>query len=128
MFTTLNVFNMARAMAEHAAQRQTVIARNIANADTPGYRARDISSFSEALSENGGFAMRATRTAHLNRAGASGPTWEEFEARSSLEPGRNGVSLEEEMVKAAEVRSEHNRALAIYRSSLAILRSSLGRV
>lgn len=124
MFNTLNVFNMAHAMAEHAAYRQTVVARNIANADTPGYRARDIAPFSDLVSEAGEFAMRASRPAHLNGAGLR---WDEFDARPMFEPGRNTVSLEEEMVKAAEIRSEHKRALAIYRSSLNILRSSLGR-
>ncbi len=128
MFNTLNVFNMARAMAEHAAYRQTVVARNIANADTPGYRARDIAPFPDLVSGTGEFAMRASRPAHLNGAGNGGLQWDEFEARSMFEPGRNTVSLEEEMVKAAEIRSEHDRALAIYRSSLNILRSSLGRV
>ena len=37
------------------------------------------------------------------------------------------VSIEEEMLKAVEVTRQHDRALAIYKSSLSILRSSLGR-
>ncbi len=127
MFNTLKVFDMARAMAEHAAYRQSVVARNVANADTPGYRARDIAPFSELVSGNGGFSMRTSRPAHMNGIIGNGGR-EEFEARPMFEPGRNTVSLEEEMVKAAELRSDYNRALAIYRSSLNILRSSLGRV
>ena len=45
----------------------------------------------------------------------------------TMSPNGNSVSLEGEMVKAADVKREHDLALAIYGKSLAILRASLGR-
>ena len=45
MFENLQIFRMAHAMAAHAGARQTVVARNMANADTPGYTAQDIAPF-----------------------------------------------------------------------------------
>ena len=42
-------------------------------------------------------------------------------------PNGNSVSLEAEMVKAVEVRQQHEMALAIYRSSSNVVRASLGR-
>ena len=53
MFYDLNVFKTAYAMATHAGQRQAVIARNMANADTPGYQTRDIESFKTASKPHG---------------------------------------------------------------------------
>ena len=41
MFEGLEIFQLAGGVARHAASRQAVVAQNIANADTPGYRARD---------------------------------------------------------------------------------------
>ena len=71
MFSDLNVFKTAYAMATHAGQRQAVIARNMANADTPGYHPRDLEAFQTAFEKAGHQAdMTATRAGHLN--GASG--------------------------------------------------------
>ena len=47
MFEGLEIFQLAGATARHAAARQAVVAQNIANADTPGYRARDVADFAE---------------------------------------------------------------------------------
>jgi flagellar basal-body rod protein FlgB len=55
------------------AQRQQVLAANIANADTPGFKARDF-DFAQALAEargqSGGLATSAGR--HLQASGAPG--------------------------------------------------------
>lgn len=127
MFYDLNVFKAAYAMATHAGQRQAVIARNMANADTPGYQPRDIETFQKAFEKSGRqVSMTATRAGHLN--GTNGPQpWAEFEVAPSGDPNGNGVSVEEEMFKAVEVKRQHDRALTIYKSSMNILRSSLGR-
>ena len=47
MFQSLDILRMAQAYATHAATRQQAIAQNVANADTPGYRARDAIPFSD---------------------------------------------------------------------------------
>ncbi len=128
MFTDLNVFKTAYAMATHAGQRQAVISRNMANADTPGYTPRDIEAFQKVFETPGLKAdMTATRAAHLHGSAPGSQPWPEFETQASGDPNGNGVSLEEEMLKSVEVKRQHDRALAIYRSSIGILRSSLGR-
>lgn len=67
MFTNLNVFRMAQAMAVHAGQRQAIIAQNVANADTPGYQARDLSPFAENFqNQDNGSTLRRSRPSHFN--------------------------------------------------------------
>lgn len=128
MFYDLNVFKTAYAMATHAGQRQAVIARNMANADTPGYQPREIEAFETAFDNTDRqTAMAATRQGHLHGVGLADQNWAEHAADPSGDPNGNGVSLEEEMLKAVEVKRQHDRALAIYRSSIGILRTSLGR-
>lgn len=127
MFTDLNVFNLAHAMAVHAGRRQAVIARNVANADTPGYRARDIAPFSDSVASGPGTAMTARRRTHLNGQGATGWAGTVAAGAGVVDPNGNSVSLEQEMLKAVDTRRQHDRALAIYRSALNILRTGLGR-
>jgi len=131
MFENLEVFRMAHAMARHAGTRQAAVARNIANADTPGYAARDVPPFADMLRDaragRDGFALRATRPGHLGRAGA-GFVPEAAPLRDlPADPNGNTVSLETEMLRAVEIGRQHQRAVTIYKSSLDILRNAVKR-
>lgn len=130
MFDRLEIFQKAQAMALHAGARQSAIARNIANADTPDYRPTDVKPFAEAWRDAGhDFAPHQTRAGHF-LAGGPGTTLAEAvmaPTEGAGAPNGNGVSLESEMVKSAEVRHQHDMALAIYGSALGILRAGLGR-
>ena len=125
MFEKLELTRMAQTMASQAGARMGVIARNVANADTPGFKAMDLPTFAETYQAAGG-GMRTTRAGHANAA----DTLMEPLARrdkSTGAPNGNSVSLEQEMVKAAGVRQDHEMALAIYRNTSDIIRASLGR-
>ena len=123
MFGNLEVLQAAQAMARHAAARQNLIAQNVAQADTPGYRSRDLVPFSEIYGNRSG-ALRATRPGHIDSADATRP----IDRPGELSPNGNSVSLEVEMVASAEVKGVYDRALAIYGAGLDILRASLGRI
>ncbi len=128
MFEMPEVMRRASALSAHAAARQAAVAENVANADTPGYRAADLPDFAETYRDRDAAAMRATRAGHLGAASGPDSDAAPVARRSgSLSPDGNGVSLEREMVAAADVRREHDMALAVYRSALGILRTSLGR-
>lgn len=127
MFTGLNVFKLAYAMSTHAGQRQAVVAQNIANADTPGYRAKDIESFRKTYQSGPEIGMRASRVAHMNGAKDTGARWSVVTPDAPLNPNDNSVSVEQEILKSVETKRQHDRAIAIYKSSLSMLRTSLGR-
>lgn len=126
MFQNLNVFKVSHDMAVHAANRQAVLARNMANADTPGYVAKDVAPFQAALdTSRSDTPMRHTRETHLYPSFSATPAMSS--AGTGHAPNGNAVSLEEEMLKAVDTKRQHDRALAIYKSSLSVLRTSLGR-
>ncbi|ALG91714.1 MULTISPECIES: FlgB family protein [Actibacterium] len=129
MFDKLEILQMAHGMATHAAARQSVLARNIANADTPGYRAQDVAPFSQTYQQTSGdFAPRTTRARHLSALAGPGPGAAAHVVGGAEEsPNGNSVSLETEMMKAVETRAQHDMALTIYQSALGIMRASLGR-
>ena len=123
MLESLSLTRMAEALADHAASRLDLIARNVAQADTPGYKAMDLPGFAAVYQDDGG--MRATRPGHFSSAmTASMPVAQP--TRGEASPDGNTVSIEKEMVKSAEVRQDHEMALAVYRSTRDILRASLG--
>ena len=126
MFEKLEITAMAQAMASHAGARLGAISQNMANADTPGYKARDVADFAAVWEAGHGGAMRNTRTGHLG-SDAQTPTAVAISGGGASAPNGNSVSLEGEMVKAVEVRQQHDMALAIYRNTSAIIRTSLGR-
>ena len=123
MFQKVEVIQMAHALAAHAGARQAAIARNVAHADTPGYRATDLPGFAESWRAAGG--LRATRAGHLG--GTAALTLAPRPVPGQPAPNGNTVSLEAEMVRAAEVRHQHDLALSIYRSASNVMRASLGR-
>ncbi|MFV0360857.1 FlgB family protein [Tropicimonas sp.] len=127
MIDRLEVLQMAQALAGNAGARQAMVAQNIANVDTPGYRAVDIAEFSEFLAADTPAAgMRATRKGHAVAPEAGFPQHIAYSGASPA-PNGNTVSLEEEMMKIAEIRQQHEMALAIYKSGLSVVRSGLGR-
>lgn len=117
MFTQLAVSRMAHALAAHSATRQGVIATNVAHADTPGYRARDVEDFSETLRRMMAAPPRTAAEARLLPVAPG----------ANLSPNGNTVSLETEMVKATEARHQFDLALTVTRSVGTIIRTSLGR-
>jgi len=128
MLNTLEIFRMAQGLATHAADRHSTIAANIANADTPGYRAKDVVSFAETYDDGSSqTAMRATRPGHLNGQSDGSDGLRLVDAGGESSPNGNTVSLETEMVKSTEAMQQHNMALSVYSASLNILRTSLGR-
>lgn len=125
MFEKLQLTSMANAMATRAGARMGVTAQNIANADTPGYKAMDLPSFAETYQDSA-MAMWATRPSHMTADDqASEPILRR--AKGGGAPNGNTVSLEQEMVKTATIRQDHDMALAIYRNTSEIIRASLGR-
>ena len=128
MFTELNVFKIAYSMAAHAGKRQALVSQNIANADTPGYHAKDVKPFKEVFAAGARPAsMIATRGSHLNGNADSGMDWAVTSSDAGSDPNDNSVSVETELLKGVETARQHKRAMAIYKSSMNILRSSLGK-
>lgn len=131
MFENLSIFRMSDAMARHASERTELTARNIANADTPGYRGERLPSFAESMARAQGTGplgghLRTTRPGHIGGLGDQ-VTWRASPLQTETSPNGNAVSIEAEMVEAAGAQGEHDRALAIYRHAMTVLRTVVAR-
>lgn len=131
MLGSMLVFALASARLAHASQRNTVIARNIAQSDTPGFKAQDVAGFDFAriATAAGAAEPKATRPGHA--VGQLPPGRPEFEVREAPatdeSPDGNTVSLEQQMVQAAETRGQFELAATLYAKHLSLLRTAIGR-
>ncbi|MCB1493334.1 MAG: flagellar basal body rod protein FlgB [Rhodobiaceae bacterium] len=105
-------------------QRQSVLAENVANADTPDYQARELKAptFGDAL-DAAPVAVERTNAAHMagtvpdSRFGVDRRTgsWE-------VTPEGNGVVLEEQMIKVADNQMDYQLATSLYSRAMSLLR------
>ena len=125
MLEELSIIRLASAMARHASARHRVIAQNVANADTPGYAARDVRKFADYVNE--GFTAKATRVGHLAGRDVAHAPQVIADPAAFTSPNGNSVSLDGEMVKAAAAQGQHAMAQTIYRKMHDFMRLGLSR-
>jgi flagellar basal-body rod protein FlgB len=85
-------------------QRTEVLASNLANVDTPGYRARDIdfkSVLAATSGEGSAVQMAATRPNHIGGATVSGTATPELKYRTPLAPSLDGNTVDAQLEQAA---------------------------
>lgn len=120
-------FGMLRQRLDHLSQRQQLIAENIANATTPGYRPRDVdtSGFETMLASagrSGGVTLARTNAGHMGAGGGSGSTSVITRDDSETTIDGNAVVLEEQMARAAETRMNFETGIALYQKGLELIR------
>ncbi len=88
------------------AERVEVLANNIANADTPGFKARDIdfkAALSEAMAGGGEAKLKTTNPRHISTGG--GELSPELLYRNPFQPSLDGNTVELQVEKAAFARN-----------------------
>ncbi|MGF1611152.1 MAG: flagellar basal body rod protein FlgB [Kiloniellales bacterium] len=113
-------------------QRQSVVAENIANADSPGYAPRDMkeSAFARLLMRGPApVTPTATDRAHLpgTLGGRGGFKDEEQRRPYETAPDGNAVVIEEQLIKVAETQMDYQLMTNLYRKHLSMIRTALGR-
>lgn len=127
------IFAMLKSRLGYLADRQKVIAENVANANTPGYAARDLKPFSfqaqmkaaTSASAPAG-AMAATQPNHMQPPGVGrSGVKSSKQADSEVTLDGNGVVLEDEMVKLTQARMDYDAAISFYQKSMGLLKMAV---
>jgi len=128
-FGRLDVLKLAQRRLDWLDRRQQVIAQNIANADTPGYAARDVQPFARMLARTGAGAVAMSRTApqHMLPSSAAAAAGRPERLAQERTHDGNAVRLEQELARAAETETQHELAIGLYRKYLGLFRLALGR-
>ena len=128
------ILSMLRTKLQWSQERQRVLAENVANADTPSYRARDltppkfaaptavasapVATVSLALTESGHIAASAQNDT---------PFLTKSEGNYEVRPTGNAVNLEQEMMKVAANQMDYQAVTALYVRSLGLIKTALGK-
>lgn len=112
--------------------RQSLLAQNVANADTPGYAARDLKPVDfqaqmDAQSTATFSGVATTDPRHI-AVPVSGPMQSEDGAITQVETTGTGnsVSLEEEMIKVADTQAQYQAAANLYSKAVGMMRTAIG--
>lgn len=130
--STIPLFTaLAEKMKWHQS-RQGLLAENVANAETPGYRGRDLRAFTFERQLAGADGMRvataATAPAHIVAAATSETSFGTTTSDGfEITPNGNSVTLEDEMMKVAQNQMDYQTATTLYTRSMRLLRTALGR-
>jgi len=123
------IFSMLRTKMQWHQERQSLLAENVANADTPKFQPRDLKPLDFGTDPQTGtgpgkLRLAATEPGHI--AGFAGDTT--FEARrhkNDVRPAGNAMSLEEGMMKVAQNQMDYQAAVSLYTRSMGLIRTAI---
>ena len=111
-------------------ERQSVLAQNVANADTPGYTAQDVKapSFAELVSgASPRLQMATTSPGHIVPVQTGGEFKLQPQKTSERAPNGNSVQLEDQMMKISDTANDYALTTSLYRQQIGLLKAALGR-
>ncbi len=112
--------------------RQSLLAENVANAETPGYQGRDLKAFSFKKSlgqfSSAQISTATTNSKHMQISiGSSGGFGAQRMNSFEVTPEGNAITLEDEMMKVTANQLDYQMVTTLYTRSLGLYRSALGR-
>ncbi len=118
MINDLALLKTTSAMAGHAARRHAVLSENIANANTPDFKAKDLKPFAEIYKQS---AQSGASLAALSMSSQL------VETAGNADPNGNTVSLEGQMLTSVQTVGKHDLALLMYRKTLDMMKLAIGK-
>ena len=119
---SMSFFKNASQRLQWLGNRQKVISENVANNDTPGFKAKDVTSFAKMIEGTQKTGILTTNARHIdsstNVAGVQSVI--DKEAWSETITG-NTVVLEQQTIKANEVGENYQLAVRLYRKGHELL-------
>jgi flagellar basal-body rod protein FlgB len=130
-FGKIAVFEAMKKRMSWLSQRQEILAQNIANADTPDYKPRDLAplQFKQLVKKSNSVSMATTKPNHLpdQRAVRNENTVLTARRSNEVSPSGNAVVLEEQIAKINETSIAYRLTTQIYKRHLAMIKIAIGK-
>ncbi len=124
--TRIGIFDLAQRRMAWADRRQAVLARNIANANTPGFRAADVRDFAATLAGSMGIEPTRTQPGHLPGTAPSLVGLALNRPRTHS-PDGNTVALDQQLTKVADTETIQSLTTTIYKKYMGLFGIALGK-
>jgi flagellar basal-body rod protein FlgB len=121
------IFSVAEKRLAWASEREAVLARNIANLSTPGFQAMDAPDFQHVLMGSVGVQLERTAPNHLAGTVDPGLSGRPVRGAAPMTADKNGVRLEEQLMKVADTETLHSTVTAIFKKYSAMFNIALGK-
>ena len=118
---SISFFKNASQRLQWLGARQKVISQNIANSDTPNFKAKDVSSFSKMLEGAQQSGLTTTNAKHIGGNPTSSVSTEETKDVWGESMDGNTVVLEQQSILANEVGEDYQLAAKLYRKGYDLL-------
>jgi flagellar basal-body rod protein FlgB len=125
--TRIGIFDLAEKRLAWTAQRQSVLAANIANANTATFQARDVQSFESLLSGTGPIEPVRTQPAHMAGTAPTGLASLATGLPKARALDGNTVSLDEQLTKVADTETTQALVTTIWKKYVGMFGMALGR-
>ena len=118
-----DVLGLAERRLNWLQARESVLAGNVANANTPGYVAKDVSPFVGVLQNQMAMTLAQTEPGHMAGRNETART-----NRSGVGTSRDGneVRLEDELEKVADTNDQQRLVTTAYTAYIAMYSAVLG--
>ena len=135
-YPTFRLLSMLKERMSWLNQRQDLLSQNVANADMPGYAARDLKPMDFAQGAEDGHLVRSSssglvvtnpRHIALSHAGGDRLRRPKRARHRSRSPSGNSVSLEEEMIKVADTQAQYQAATNLYAKAIGMMKTAIGK-
>ncbi len=134
-FSEMPLMTMMVRKLSWLSERSQVLAENVANADTPKYKAKDLKvvSFVQELAQKQRRPVGAGQPIRTNVRHLEGLTpihaFEMEKRPDDTEPKLNGntVGLEQQLVGVGQTQAMYQLTLNLYRKHLGMIRTAIGR-
>ena len=131
MFEDLTLFAMAQRQVDYLARRQAVLSENVANANSPQYKVKDLApvSFKDLMAPPAE-AVRAVATNPLHLSPEVTPVrFEEVNVRRPEEskPDGNQVLIEDQMQKIGDIKGDYELAVNLMMKHINMLKTAIDK-
>ncbi|KPF66229.1 hypothetical protein IP69_15240 [Bosea sp. AAP35] len=106
--------------------RQKVLAENVANADSPGFRPMEVKAPAIGTGQ-ASVGLALTSAGHMDLSTRAGGFDDKRAQRFETTPSGNAVNLEDEMSKVAQNQSDYQLAASLYSKGLGLMKIAIGK-
>jgi len=128
--------DLLKSYLEIGSFRHKVLTQNIANVNTPGYKADEVTSptqyddFTDSSGNSRKVSLKVTSGKHINNKSSSGSgklSSHKLKDPYEVKPNGNNVSIAQQMLKLSQNQQDYNAALKSYSATNNLISSVIGK-